>query len=138
MEIIKYLTLGLLGVQPKSIYEGYSEGHETVFVLELIRHGSRSHYLDSPIPKDFFGEGVEPGFLTEGGRLQHLRNGFNRRSEYIHGKQFLSSTFSPDEVLSLSTFKQRCAVSGEFFLKGLYPLEETAYSKDMLSAHLDP
>lgn len=31
----------------------------------------------------------------------------------------------------MSTFKQRCATSGEFFLSGLYPMTDMSYTEDM-------
>lgn len=96
---------------------------ETMFVFEMARHGARSHYMDSPnLPEGYFGPGVEAGFVTDLGKLQHMRNGLSRRQEYVVEKKLLSQNYDPNEILSLSTFKQRCAVSGEFMIHGLYPL----------------
>jgi hypothetical protein len=47
----------------------------------------------------------------------------DRRREYVDKKGFLSAEFDPSEILSMSTFKQRCAVSGLYFFHGLYPLQ---------------
>jgi len=46
----------------------------------------------------------------------------SRRNEYIKGKKFLSEEYDPKEILAMSTFKQRCAKSAEFWMHGLYPL----------------
>lgn len=43
-------------------------------------------------------------------------------------KEFLSPSFNPEEILSVSTFKPRCITSGEFYLHGLYPLEDLKYN----------
>jgi len=92
------------------------------------------------MPKGYFGKGVEDGFVTDIGKLQHMRHGLQRRNEYVKGKKFLSEEFNADELLSMSTFKQRCAVSGQFFLHGLYPLQDIAYPKEVLHqrSHLSP
>ena len=59
----------LLGITNSNKYENFSNYYETIFVFEMIRHGARSHYMDSPkLPKDFFGKGVLNGDLTDIGR----------------------------------------------------------------------
>lgn len=37
----------------------------------------------------------------------------------------------------MSTFKQRCATSGEFFLSGLYPLTDLSYFDNMRYFEVD-
>ena len=41
--------------------------YETVFVVEFMRHGARSHYEDN-VPSEFF-DGVKKGHLTRKGRI---------------------------------------------------------------------
>ena len=115
-------------------FEGYSELSETIFVFEMIRHGSRASNgnVKSPkVPKGFFGEGIGNGILTADGKIQHLRNGLNRRSEYIVNKKFLSEKYDPEEIVGYSTYKQRCAVSGKFYLHGMYPMQEVDYNQEV-------
>ena len=57
--------------------------------------------------------------------------GHDRRKEYIKEKGLLSETYNPNEILSMSTFKQRCAVSGEYLLRGLYPLQDIRYNSEV-------
>lgn len=98
-------------------------------MIEIIRHGARSHYEDS-VPAEYF-DGVKKGYVTPKGSLEHRRIGLDRRDEYIYKKKFLSDDYKPGEILSMSTFKQRCATSGEFFLSGLYPFTDLSYFEDM-------
>lgn len=82
------------------------------------------------MPEDYFGEGVKSGELTDLGRRQHMRRGLNRRSEYVDGKKFLSENFNPDEILSVSTYVDRCVESGKYFLHGLFPLQDIQFKKE--------
>lgn len=87
--------------------------------------------MKSPtLPPNYWGAGVENGYVTRLGRNQHMAKGLERRREYIHGKKFLSEDYDAGEILSMSTFKQRCVVSGEAFFYGLYPLVDTKYKKE--------
>jgi hypothetical protein len=88
--------------------------------MEYIRHGARSHYEDN-VPSEFFG-GIKKGYVTQKGKIDHVRIGQARRKEYVQEKKLLSGEYNPREILSLSTFKQRCVTSGQFYLRGLYPL----------------
>lgn len=115
---------------PKDKHQYFADNFETLFVFEMARHGARSHYKKTEVPKDYWGPGVKPGYVTRIGRMQHINNGLQRRREYIHGKNFLSKNYDQHEILSMSTFKQRCAVSGEAFFHGLYPLVNTAYKEE--------
>ena len=131
--------LALFGSARTNIYEGYTDFSETVFVFEMVRHGARADngIVPTSTPPDFYGKGVGKGMLTDEGRSQHLRNGLQRRREYIKGKKFLSEKFDPEEILSFSTFKERCAVSGQFFLHGMYPLQDLKFQSHK-EPHTDP
>ena len=51
-------------------YGEFNENFNTIFVFEMNRHGARSHYMKNPkLTKNFFGEGVEPGYITDIGRV---------------------------------------------------------------------
>ena len=118
-----FSLLAIFGAINANNFVDFSNYYETLFVFETIRHGARSHYMETPhLESEYFGKGVLEGYITDIGRAQHLRFGHSRRNEYVKGKNFLSEQYNPDEILSLSTFKQRCAVSGIFYLHGLYPL----------------
>jgi hypothetical protein len=104
-----------------------------MFVFEMNRHGARSHYMESPnMPEGYFGEGVKAGYLTKIGRMQHLRIGLERREEYVKGKKLLSEEYNPEEILVMATFKQRCAVSGLYYLHGLYPAQDIRFDREVL------
>ena len=142
MKFSYLLTLVALFGNTKAVgqqFEEYDELNETIFVFEMIRHGSRASNgnVKSPkIPKDYFGEGIGNGILTADGKVQHLVNGLNRRSEYILNKKFLSEKYDPEEILGYSTYKQRCAVSGKFFLHGMYPMQNINYEQE-IAPHKD-
>ena len=82
------------------------------------------------MPSSFF-DGVKKGYVTRKGKADHSRIGAARRKEYVVEKKFLSEKFNPEEILSLSTFVQRCATSGQYLLRGLYPLEEIQFDRDV-------
>jgi hypothetical protein len=48
----------------------------------------------------------------------------------VKDKNLLSVAYDPSEILSLSTFVQRCSTSGQYLLHGLYPLEELKFRSD--------
>ena len=60
------LSAGKFSLGSAKKYDGFNENFETLFVVELARHGARSHLnpFPSPVPKDFFGQGVGPGDIT--------------------------------------------------------------------------
>ena len=89
----------------------------------MIRHAARSH--EEPHAQEFFG--VSKGYATPQGKIEAKRIGLQRRNEYVHEKKLLKEEYDPRQILSLSTFKPRCAVSGDFFLQGLYPLHEIQF-----------
>eukprot|EP00347_Sterkiella_histriomuscorum_P023311 403335134 len=103
--------------------------YETVFLAEFQRHGARSHYEDN-VPKAFF-DGAKKGHLTRRGRIDQIRIGQARRQEYVEDKQFLSPDYNPKEILSISTFKQRCLDSGRHYLQGLYPLQSHKFDQEI-------
>ena len=113
--LIAALIASMISARNAATAEEFAQSYETIFVLELARHGARSHewMKSSPVPSDYFGPGVGPGYVTDLGRIQHLRNGLDRRREYVVAKGLLSPEYNPNEILSMSTFKQRCVVSGE-------------------------
>jgi len=78
------------------------------------------------VPASFF-DGVNKGYVTNKGKADQLRIGGARRREYVDEKQFLSSTYNPNEILSLATFKERCVTSGQYYLRGLYPMESLTF-----------
>ena len=84
--------------------------YETHFLVEFVRHGARAHYEDN-VPASFFG-GVGKGELTEKGKDESYRIGLDRKKEYIQGKRFLKQRNMKEEVISISTFKNRCLDSG--------------------------
>ena len=59
-----------------------------------------------------------------------MRVGFARRREYITEKRFLSEKYKKNEVMSIATFKKRCVTSGEYYLHGLYPMEDLRFKSD--------
>jgi len=95
-----------------------------------MRHGARSHYQDN-VPASFF-DGVKPGFLTRKGRIDQLRIGQQRRREYVLEKKFLRERYDPSEILSIATFRERCVESGQYFLRGLYPMENHKFTEDIV------
>jgi len=54
-----------------------------------------------------------------------MQVGFARLQEYVVGKRLLSQDWTPEEVLSIATYKRRCVESGEYMLKGMYPMQDT-------------
>jgi hypothetical protein len=64
--------------------------------------------------------------------MQLLRVGLERRREYVQGKKFLSENYDPDEILAMATFKQRCSLSGLFFIHGLYPTQDIRFNKEVV------
>ena len=76
-------------------------------------------------------KGLGKGHITDTGRYQHLEMGVNRRNEYVKSKKLLSEKYNPEEILAMSTFKQRCAVSAEQFMHGLYPFQDIHYNKEV-------
>ena len=61
--------------------------------------------------------------------------GIERHQEYVVEKQFLSDTYDPKQILSVSTYYDRCAVSGEFYLHGLYPFQDLSAATIELWPH---
>ena len=98
-------------------------------MAEFMRHGARSHYEDN-VPASFF-DGAKKGHLTRRGKIDSIRIGAARRKEYVHEKRFLSPNFNPNEILAIATFKERCLVSGQHVLKGLYPMEDHRYDSEV-------
>jgi hypothetical protein len=96
-----------------------------VFVVEYIRHGARAHY-ETNVPLEFF-KVKKSGYVTPKGKIDHLRIGQQRRQEYVYEKGLLSETYNPKEILSMATFVQRCSTSGQYYMKGLYPLEYAGF-----------
>jgi len=43
----------------------------------------------------------------------------------------LSADFNPEEILVMSTFKQRCAVSAQYMMHGLYPMQDVSFKQDV-------
>ena len=136
MKLSKLITYALLAglcpnvraEEPMTDAEHFAENFQTLFVFEMNRHGARSHYMGtSHLPTGFWGPGVKDGFLTWKGRVQHQQMGLSRREEYIKQKKLLSEKFDPKEILSMSTFKERCHDSGVFFLHGLFPLQNIKF-----------
>ena len=105
--LISTFLAQLVAAKNPATAEEFAQNYETIFVMELARHGARSHewMKSSPVPASYFGPGVGPGFVTDLGRIQHLRNGLDRRREYVLAKGLLSPEYNPDEILSMSTFK---------------------------------
>ncbi|TNV77816.1 hypothetical protein FGO68_gene13688 [Halteria grandinella] len=92
---------------------------ETIFVVEFIRHGARSHFENRSIFED-----VGQGELTQKGEAQMLQIGLQRRQEYVFKKRLLSERYNQREIIAIATFKNRCIMSGELFLRGIYPLQD--------------
>ena len=75
--ILKLVTLLLLSKnsftianEQDKIEKDFNDNFKTIFVFEMNRHGARSSHIENPIlPKNFYGEGVELGFVTEIGRI---------------------------------------------------------------------
>lgn len=61
---------------------GYSHS-KTLFVVELLRHGARSHFESNVNSNDFFG--VPKGHLTKKGWADVYRIGNQRRNQYVYG-----------------------------------------------------
>ena len=47
--------------------------YQTLFVVEYMRHGARSHYEDN-VPKEYF-DGVKKGYITKRGKIDQIRVG---------------------------------------------------------------
>ena len=96
-----------------------------ILVIELARHGARSHFMMNKSARSatIFEKGLKPEELTEKGRLQLLRKGLSRRQKYVKKLGFLKETYDPSEILAFSTYKSRCAHSGDYFIRGLYPMQ---------------
>ena len=127
----KFLILSTLAAAWDEVSARDDLGYETLFVLEMNRHGARSpmYGLPSPVPKDLFKVGK--GQLTGLGFLQHQQLGLERRREYIIEKGLLSEKFDSDEFLSVSTHLKRTYDSGLGFLTGLYPLQSFDTAEEM-------
>ena len=102
-----------------------TSNYRTLFVAEFIRHGARSHYEDN-VPASFFG-GIQKGHLTEKGRIESLRIGMQRRNEYVNTKKFLKEDQMRKEIVSISTFKERCLDTGKLVLQGMYPFQDLTF-----------
>lgn len=109
---------------------------QTIFVMEYIRHGARSHYEDNVNLAEFF-QTAKKGYVTPKGKADMYRIGQHRRREYVDKKKFLSSTYNEEEILSLATFVQRCSTSGQYFMRGLYPLHVSRFDKEFNHADLE-
>lgn len=99
---------------------GYAQ---TVFVIEMVRHGSRAHYEDNIDAEEFFG--VPKGHLTAKGRLEISQLGQKRRAEYQAAKKFIAWKWNPNSILSLTTASQRSSESAQILINGMYPLFKT-------------
>ena len=78
--ITLFASYGVIG-HSIQINDPEQSRYETVFVVEFIRHGARSHYEDN-VPKEFF-KVKKPGYVTTRGKVDHYRIGHDRRREYI-------------------------------------------------------
>ncbi|XP_063710951.1 testicular acid phosphatase homolog isoform X2 [Symsagittifera roscoffensis] len=123
---------------------------QTVSVLPLLvqqvcRHGDRSPVTCFPNNqnKDFWLQG--PGYLTPKGEKQLYDNGKAFRSDWYPG--LLSDVVLPSESYVVSSHFDRCLMSANSFMAGLYPptdeflfekgLNWQAYPTHMISADID-
>eukprot|EP00347_Sterkiella_histriomuscorum_P010108 403338639 len=117
--------------------ESYLKYFETIFVVDLIRHGARSHYLPhTHIPQDFF-DNAKQGHLTRRGRIDSVRLGQARRKEYVIDKKYLDEKYNPKQILQIATFKERCVETAFNYLSGLYQLEDFNNINQNILQHLE-
>lgn len=97
---------------------------ELVYFVEVARHGARG-------PSDFmpWDQGRWPygeSALTPEGMRQHYLIGKLLRSRYIKNLPFLSSIYKQDELLLVSSTKDRAYQSLQSQILGLYPNQTTS------------
>lgn len=92
---------------------------ELRFAFNIFRHGARSPNYLNVNGTDMIGEQWSiRGELTEIGMRQHYLLGYRNKFRY---KNFLSSTFDPNEIYIISTDYNRTMMSAQSHLQGLYP-----------------
>ena len=74
---------------------------KTLYVIEVMEHGTRAHYEDNVDTTEFFG--VNKGHLTKRGRSEAYKIGMKRRDEYLD-KRIVTWKYNANVILSLSTF----------------------------------
>ncbi|XP_022921280.1 venom acid phosphatase Acph-1 [Onthophagus taurus] len=97
----------------------------------LFRHGERSPSKSYPLDphKDYSWPG---GWnqLTNRGKLEMYDCGVNIRKNY---SLFLPKYYYPDDVSILSSYADRCQMSAQLFLAGLYPpMDDQIWNSDLL------
>ncbi|XP_065051939.1 lysosomal acid phosphatase-like isoform X2 [Rhopilema esculentum] len=87
----------------------------------LYRHGDRSPVLIFPTDKhkDFWPDG--PGRLTQKGMQMEFELGKFLRNRYVSDEKFVSSFYLHKEVYCKSSDSERCLMSAESQMAGLYP-----------------
>jgi hypothetical protein len=49
----------------------------------------------------------------------------------------MSESYDPREILSIATFKERCIESGDWYLRGMFPLSDLKFnSEDVMDSYL--
>lgn len=94
--------------------------HEVIMAAVIFRHGDRTPV--DPYPTDPYRNQsywpVKFGELTNIGKMQHYKLGLWLRSRY---KDFLSTSFDPEEIIIRSTDVDRSLMSAQANLAGMYP-----------------
>lgn len=93
-------------------------GHRAPF--KLINEGQEVTYDDTPL-----------GELTKLGKEQCLQIGNQRRKEYVESKRLLEDKLNIQEIMLLSTDYRRTTESVEYFLKGLYPIQDLSVKQEI-------
>ncbi|XP_066995857.2 testicular acid phosphatase homolog [Anabrus simplex] len=109
--LLAFLAFGKTGKVSSSLLQ----------VSVLFRHGDRNP--TETYPNDPYKEWAEGwGSLTKKGKMQMFEMGEKLRTYY---DGFLSDIYSPDDILILSSDNDRCLMSAETYLAGLYPPHES-------------
>lgn len=93
-----------------------------VMVNAVYRHGDRSPthiYPNDPYKEDVWPQGM--GMLTQKGMRQEYALGKFLKRRYVKGYKLLNSTFINREIYIRSSDLDRCLMSAQTQLNGLYP-----------------
>ena len=97
--------------------------NKLIFAMIHFRHGARSPVMNGN--KDTFGEKWDqPEDLTGLGERMHYLLGYRNRIRYVIEKKLLSEKYNPDELVIVTTGKNRTIRSVSSHLQGLYPQDK--------------
>ncbi|CDW84663.1 major acid phosphatase map (histidine-acid phosphatase) [Stylonychia lemnae] len=88
--------------------------------IEICRHGARSPVDQKHnVSQIYWPRGL--GMLTEVGSRQQFELGTELRKRYIDEYKLLDEVYNPEQLLVMSTVRERCFESAQAQLQGLYP-----------------